>query len=110
VGIILQRVCFVLRLRPDKIGEYREAHTPVWPEMVEALQHAGWHNYSLFLTPDGTLIGYVETDNWAEAWSKIQEAPINIEWQRYMAHCFEDLPEGVPDKSIVPLPEVFHLD
>jgi len=38
------------QVRPDKIAEYREHHPHVWPEMLEALQRTGWHNYSLFFT------------------------------------------------------------
>jgi L-rhamnose mutarotase len=76
---------------------------------AEALE-PGWRNYSLFLTPDGLLIGYVETEDWAHAWSKIQQATINTEWQRYMAPCFvSDAAEAMPDHGIVPLREVFHL-
>jgi len=27
----------------------------VWPDMLDALRSAGWHNYSLFLRPDDGL-------------------------------------------------------
>jgi hypothetical protein len=31
------RVCFVLRLKPDRVDEYVAAHEHVWPEMLGAL-------------------------------------------------------------------------
>ena len=41
--------------------EYTRRHSEVWPDMLQALREAGWHNYSLFLAEDGLLIGYLET-------------------------------------------------
>ncbi|MCZ9342690.1 L-rhamnose mutarotase, partial [Streptomyces sp. TRM76130] len=32
----MQRVCFLLKVREDKLAEYRERHAAVWPEMREA--------------------------------------------------------------------------
>ena len=43
-----QRTGFVLRVRPDKIDEYVEAHSNVWPEMRDALSSAGIRNYTIF--------------------------------------------------------------
>jgi len=33
---IMERVCFVGRVRPERLEEYRERHEHVWPEMPEA--------------------------------------------------------------------------
>lgn len=106
----MQRICFVLHLRREKIEEYRERHTAVWPAMVEALQDAGWKNYSLFLQPDGLLVGYFETEDLASSQRKMQAAPVNAQWQREMAQYFENLGETMPDQSMTPLAEVFHLN
>jgi len=51
----MQRVGFILKVKEDKIEEYRKHHDHVWPEMLEALREAGWHNYSLFMREDGLL-------------------------------------------------------
>src|SRR5262245_48010097 len=62
VSDVTQRVAFVLRVRPDRIDEYVEAHRNVWPEMLDALRNAGIRNYSIFR--DGTRVfGYFETDD-----------------------------------------------
>lgn len=50
----MQRICFLLQVRKDKLPEYRKAHQRVWPEMLDALRRHGWHNYSLFLTDEGS--------------------------------------------------------
>lgn len=63
----MQRVCFLLKVREDRIAEYRARHAAVWPEMRAALSATGWHNYSLFLRDDGLLVGYLETEDFAAA-------------------------------------------
>ena len=106
----MQRICFVLRVKPERIADYRDRHAAVWPEMLAALGNAGWKNYSLFLRADGLLIGYCETEEFAEAQRKMQSAPVNARWQSEMAEYFEDLSGSTADTSMLPLQEVFHLD
>jgi L-rhamnose mutarotase len=106
----VQRICFVLHIRQEKIEEYRERHASVWPSMLEALENAGWKNYSLFLQPDGLLVGYFETEDLASSRQKMQAVPVNAQWQGEMAQYFENMGELTPDRSMVPLPEIFHLD
>ena len=106
----MQRVCFLLRVKPDRLAEYTERHKAVWPEMLEALRQTGWHNYSLFLQPDGLLVGYLETDDFDAAVRGMQNYPVNERWQREMAQYFEGAEAGHADKRMAPLKEVFHLD
>ena len=49
----MKRVGFLLKVKTDKLEEYKQHHEAVWPEMLEALRRAGWHNYSLFMREDG---------------------------------------------------------
>jgi L-rhamnose mutarotase len=106
----MQRVCFQLQVRPDRIEEYKERHRAVWPEMLEALVAAGWANYSLFLRADGMLIGYFETPSLERALEQMAETDVNARWQSEMAEFFEDLGEARPDTGFVQLEEVFHLE
>ncbi|MGP3962472.1 L-rhamnose mutarotase [Nonomuraea sp. 3N208] len=105
----MQRVCFLLKVRPERLAEYRERHQTVWPEMREALSRTGWHNYSLFLRDDGLLVGYLETEDFEAAKKAMAETDVNARWQAEMAPFFEDL-DGRPDEGMAPLTEVFHLD
>ena len=34
----MQRVCFTLQVKPDRLEEYKRRHREVWPEMLDALQ------------------------------------------------------------------------
>jgi len=105
----MERVCFVLRVRPDRLDEYRERHRSVWPEMLDALRETGWRNYSLFLADDGMLVGYLETDDFAAAQAGMEAREVNARWQAEMAEFFE-LPDGArPDTGLRRLEQVFHL-
>jgi L-rhamnose mutarotase len=85
----MERVCFLLRVRADRLDEYRERHRAVWPEMLEALSNAGWRNYSLFLRGDGLLVGYLETDDFDAALRAMDETDVNARWQAEMRPFFE---------------------
>ena len=105
----MERVCFLLRVRPDRLDAYKERHRAVWPEMLEALRATGWRNYSLFLAGDGLLVGYLETDDFAAAVAGMEATGVNARWQAEMAEFFE-LPGGErPDTGLTRLEEVFHL-
>jgi len=105
----MQRICFLLRVKPDRLEEYKERHKAVWPEMLDALRETGWHNYSLFLRDDGLLIGYVETPDFQAAIDGMAKKEVNQRWQSQMAEFF-DLGGGHADEAMRPIPEVFHLD
>lgn len=105
----MQRVCFLLQVKPDRIPEYRQAHENVWPEMLGALSKHGWHNYSLFLRKDGLLVGYVETPDLDKAIAGMQDEEVNARWQAEMKDFFVSLEGGAADTSLELLEQVFYL-
>ena len=98
----MERVCFLLQVREEMLDEYRARHRQVWPEMLEALRRTGWRNYSLFLRPDGLLIGYLETEDFTAAQAAMEAKDVNARWQAEMAEFL------VP--PLRRIEEVFHLD
>jgi L-rhamnose mutarotase len=104
----MERVCFLLRVRPEMLADYKERHKHVWPEMLNALSETGWHNYSLFLRDDGLLIGYLETGDFQQALKLMAEQDVNERWQREMKSFFMPA-EGRPDEMMERIEEVFHL-
>ncbi|WP_326554539.1 L-rhamnose mutarotase [Micromonospora sp. NBC_01813] len=106
----MRRYCFMLRVRPERLAEYRTRHAAVWPEMLYALRDAGWHDYSLFLHPDGLLIGYVRATDLAAAQAAMAATEVNARWQAEMAPFFTELDGRHPDEGFVLLDEIFHLD
>jgi L-rhamnose mutarotase len=106
---LVRRVCFQLQVKPGHIDAYREAHAAVWADMLDALHDTGWHNYSIFLRPDGLVIGYFETEDLQANLAGMAASPVNSRWQAAMAEHFVDL--DVPaDQAFLYLDEVFNLD
>ena len=105
----MKRICFVLQVKPERLEEYKERHRAVWPEMLGALRETGWQNYSLFLRPDGMLVGYLETEDFERARAAMAKREINERWQREMADFFVQHDGSLPDRAMEPLEEVFHL-
>src|SRR5215469_13053250 len=106
----MQRICFILQVKKERLNEYKERHRSVWPEMKNALRETGWRNYSLFLRPDGLLVGYLETDDFEKALAGMKTREVNVRWQAEMAPFFEKLSQGGADDNMMALEEVFHLD
>ena len=107
----MKRISFLLKVKQDKIEEYKAHHKMVWPEMQDALRRTGWHNYSLFLREDGLMVGYFETpESLQTAQDGMAKEEINAKWQAMMAPYFEALGGLKPDESMVELEEIFHLD
>jgi L-rhamnose mutarotase len=106
----MQRVGFVLKVKADRLDEYKKRHEQVWPEMLDALRETGWQNYSLFLREDGLLFGYLETPDFQKALDGMARKEVNARWQAEMSPFFEALEGRRPDEGMLPLEEVFHLE
>ena len=101
-----ERRGFVLRVKPDRIDEYVDAHRDVWPEMLEALRAAGIRNYTIFRAGN-EMFGYFESEDLTRAEEYLAAQDVSTRWQDAMA---ELLDERVPDEGPPPLEEVFRLD
>ena len=106
----MERVCFQLQVKSDRLAEYRERHAAVWPSMLEAIAASGRRNYSLFLREDGLLIGYYEVDDDEAAQRSLAENPATAPWEAEMAEFFVDLGGDRPDQDAPRLVEVFNLE
>ena len=98
----MERVCWTMRVRPEKLEAYKAAHEAVWPEMLAALSATGWTNYSLFLDDDGLLIAYLETPDFDAAVAAMEATDVNTRWQAAMSEYL------IPPMRRIE--EVFHLD
>src|SRR5437763_1847829 len=107
----MKRIGFILKVKPDKIEEYKKHHQAVWPEMLDALRRTGWRNYSLVMRDDGLLFGYCGTpDSLQAAQAGMAKEDINARWQEFMAPFFEGVGGAHADEMKAELVEVFHTD
>ena len=102
----MQRICFTLQVRPDRLAEYRRRHAAVAPDMLKALAETGWRDYSLFLRSDGLLVGFLVADDFDAAQAALARTEASRRWEESMADFFVDM--SAEDKR--PLQEVFHLE
>jgi len=103
---MVERVGFVLEVRPERVEEYVEAHREVWPEMLAALKGAGIRNYTIFRA-GARVFGYFETDDREATERYLAEQPVSSRWQDRMA---EYLAGRVDDAGPTPLEEIFRLE
>jgi L-rhamnose mutarotase len=101
-----QRSGFVLRVRPDKVDQYVEAHHTVWPELLEALRASGVRNYTIFRAGN-SMFGYFEADDLEAAARHLAGQEVCTRWQDSMAELLE---ARVPDGGPPGLEEIFRLD
>src|SRR5438874_11878599 len=97
----MQRIGFCLKVKQDRLEEYKGTHKNVWPEMQQALRDAGWTNYSLFAREDGTLFGYLETEDFDRSLAEMAEKDVNARWQEEMKQYFEGIGGRRPDESFL---------
>lgn len=106
----MRRYCFLLRIRPERLEEYRQRHRAVWPELLCALRDTGWTRYSLFLNDEGLLVGYVEATDLEASLAAMASLDVNQRWQAEMAEYIETPDGRRPDEAFLLLDEVFHLE
>ena len=105
----MQRICFQLQVHPELLDEYVSRHAAVWPEMLQAIKDCGRSNYSLFLRPDGLLIGYYETEDDAKSQAALAADERTAAWEADMQRFFVSL-DSRPDQAADNLTPIFNLE
>lgn len=103
----MERLCFVMTLTPGQEAEYERRHNEIWPDMVDALQRAGYRNYSLFRR-GLTVIGYAECHpDVASVLTAMGSEPANERW----GESFADIIAEITDESgeLITFTELWHL-
>jgi L-rhamnose mutarotase len=104
----MQRVAFLLRLRPGTEAAYDKAHAEVWPEMLALLKGAGISEYSIYRR-EQLLILTMRVENFDETWARIEADPVNTRWQQAMAPYFAPLDPLHAGERFPMLREVFYM-
>jgi len=105
-----RRVCFTLRVRRDRLTEFKEFYAGAWPEFISAIRAAGWTHHSVFLAADGLLVGYLETPDFELAYSRACAAGVYKRWQSELAAFLETSELGETQQNLVPMDEVFFVE
>jgi L-rhamnose mutarotase len=106
----MERMAFMLRLKPGAGDAYDEAHRQVWPEMLALLKSAGISEYSIFRRDELLILTLRVEAPFETTWRKIENDPVNLKWQQAMSAYFLPLDKELrPGERFPVLREVFYL-
>jgi L-rhamnose mutarotase len=107
----IQRIGWVIKVKPEKLDEYKELHANPWPEIDSLLKVVNIQNYSIYYR-DGLLFSYLEyTGSDFDADMKIMAADsITNEWWKLTDPCQEPVESAEEGVWWADLEEVYHLD
>jgi L-rhamnose mutarotase len=105
------RYGMVLRVKPDRLEEYKRYHKAVWPGVLERITASQMRNYSIFHR-EGWLFSYFEY--WGddfEADMRLVAADLETRrWWALMEPMQDPLPTRAPHEWWARMEEVFHHD
>jgi L-rhamnose mutarotase len=101
----------LIRVKPDKLEEYKAYHANVWPEILAMIYECNIHNYSIYYK-DGYLFAYFEYvgNDFAADMAKMAADPKTQEWWAVMMPMQDPLPTRAAGEWWATMEEVFHTD
>lgn len=102
------RIALHTRLRPDRIGEYEQAHAAVPPELTEAIQAAGVASWTIWRSGID-LFHVIDCADYAAMLAALAANPVNIAWQARMADLLAAAHSYSADGAAAALPVVWQL-
>lgn len=107
----MKRYGKLIRVRPEKLEEYKRLHAAVWPEVLQTIYDCNIRNYSIFYR-DGLLFSYFEYvgEDLAADMAKMAADPTTQQWWKLTDPCQEPIETRHPGEWWAELEEVFHTD
>jgi L-rhamnose mutarotase len=107
----MKRYGSVIKVRPEKLEEYKRLHAAAWPGVLKMIHDCNIRNYSIYLK-DGYLFGYYEYlgSNYQADMAKMAADSVTQEWWKLTDPCQEGLPTRKPGEWWASMEEVFHCD
>ena len=107
----MQRYGMVLKVKPEKLEEYKRLHADVWPEVLDMIRECNIRNYSIFHR-DGYLFCYFEYvgEDFEADMEKMAADPKTQEWWDVCMPCQEPVETAEEGEWWAPMDEVFHCD
>lgn len=107
----MQRHGQLIRLRPEKVEQYKRHHAAVWPEVLATIRACNIRNYSIYFK-DGLLFGYFEYvgEDFAADMARMAADPKTQEWWSLIEPMQEPLETRAPGEWWAEMEEVFHTE
>jgi L-rhamnose mutarotase len=105
------RYGMTLRVRPERLEEYKRHHAAVWPGVLATITRCHIRNYSIFLRGD-VLYAYFEYwgDDFAADMKRMAADPDTQRWWALMEPMQDPYPDRGPGEWWSRMEEVFHHD
>jgi L-rhamnose mutarotase len=105
----MQRVAFLLRIKPGTGADYDKAHAAVWPDMLALLKRCGVLDYSIFRRDELLFLTMHIEGDFDSVWDKIEQDAVNTRWQQAMGAYFLPTQETRPGERFPMMQEIFYL-
>ena len=107
----MKRYGGVIRVRPEKLEEYKRLHAAVWPGVLEKIRICHIRNYSIY-HKDGFLFSYFEYDgdDFDADMARMAADPLTQEWWAACKPCQDPLPTRGEGEWWASMEEVFHCE
>jgi len=107
----MKRYGSLIKLRPEKLDEYKELHANAWPEVLEMIRKCNIRNYSIYFK-DGFLFSYFEYvgDDYAADMALMAVDPKTQEWWKLTDPCQEPIETRKDGEWWASMEEFFHAD
>jgi L-rhamnose mutarotase len=105
----------VIRLRREKVAEYRTLHAAVWPAVLARIARSNLRNYTIFLREiagEPHLFAYFEYvgDDWERDCAALAADEATQRWWKLTEPCQAPLEDRAPGEWWANMEEVFHAD
>ena len=106
--IRMEKIAFVMQLKPGYEAEYEKRHDEIWPELQETLKQAGVFDYSIYLERSTGKLFAVLKRREDHTMEQLPLDPIVRKWWAFMADIMDTHTDNRPVSE--DLDCVFHLD
>lgn len=103
----MDRVAFIMKLKPGFEREYEKRHDEIWPELQTLIKSKGIEDYSIFLDEKSlNLFGTLKISD-RKLLHELPNEAVMKRWWSYMKDIMETNSDNSP--LSIPLKEVFYL-
>jgi len=105
----MKRYGMVLKVRPEKLQEYKTLHAAVWPGVLKKIAECNIRNYSIY-HKDGYLFSYFEYmgNDFAADMARMAADKTTQKWWAVCIPCQEPLETRAPGEWWADMEELFH--
>lgn len=107
----MKRYGSLIKLRPEKLEEYKTLHAAAWPAVLEQIRKSNIRNYSIFYK-DGILFSYFEYigSDYQKDMDLMAADPITQQWWDICKPCQEPIETRAEGEWWASMEQVFYTN